>query len=229
MAGCATRVEAKGYADIESLSADRGEHLAAVRRMFLELDVFVFTLGLTECWVSTKDGAAFPIAPGVAGGTFDDRQYAFVNFGVKDVSDDLDAFIRRLAGVNPKGRVLLTVSPVPLAATREPRHVLASTTWSKAVLRVSAQEMVDRHPQVEYFPSYEVITGPHARGRYYAEDLRSVTQRGVDHVMRIFMERMTTTSALAALSDEDEREDEAFMPSIEAAAEAACDEELYAR
>ena len=32
---------------------------------FRDLDVFVFTLGLTEAWVAKADGAVFPLAPGV--------------------------------------------------------------------------------------------------------------------------------------------------------------------
>ncbi|MGK3891080.1 hypothetical protein, partial [Enterococcus faecium] len=58
-------IEPEGFATIEDLEADRRAHLAAVREMFAGLDVFVFTLGLTEAWVSRVDGAVFPIAPGV--------------------------------------------------------------------------------------------------------------------------------------------------------------------
>ncbi len=39
-------------------------HLAAVRRMFEESHLFIFTVGLTEIWESTVDGAVFPVAPG---------------------------------------------------------------------------------------------------------------------------------------------------------------------
>jgi GSCFA family len=41
-------------------------------------------------------------------------------------------------------------------------------------------------PWIAYFPSYEIITGQHARGRYFAEDLRSVTEEGVGRVMQLF-------------------------------------------
>nr|WP_262984797.1 GSCFA domain-containing protein [Sphingomonas daechungensis] len=52
-----------GYVSAEELAADRRQHLTAVRRMFETLDVFVFTLGLTECWRSKEDGAVFPLCP----------------------------------------------------------------------------------------------------------------------------------------------------------------------
>lgn len=43
---------------------------------------------------------------------------------------------------------------------------------------------------VFYFPSYEIITGNHSRGSYFAEDLRSVTEQGVSHVMRVFFRHL---------------------------------------
>jgi hypothetical protein len=112
--------------------------------------------------------------------------YEFNNFSAAETAADLTAFLGKLRQVNPGVRVMLTVSPVPLVATYEPRHVLAATTYSKAALRVAAEEVVRAEPGVCYFPSYEIITGPQARGRFFAGDLRSVTDEGVSRVMAVF-------------------------------------------
>jgi hypothetical protein len=177
-----------GYISREEAAADRKQHLAAVRSMFETLDVFVFTLGLTECWRSRDDGAVFPICPGVEGGTFDPDRYEFYNQSVEDVIDDMTAFRRGLADVNPNANIVLTVSPVPLVATAEPgAHALSATTYSKSVLRVAAESVRQRFENVHYFPSYEIVTGAFNRGGYFAEDLRNVVEDGVDHVMRLFM------------------------------------------
>lgn len=181
------QIQPGGFSTLEEYRADRAQHFASVRRMFAELDVFVFTLGLTECWVSSVDGAAFPLCPGVAGGTFDPQRYQFVNLSVNEVVADMLEFIDRLRQENPRAKIILTVSPVPLMATAENRHVLVSTTLSKSVLRVAAETISNSLPRVAYFPSYEIITGNFSRGRYYAEDLRSITEAGVSHVMRLFM------------------------------------------
>jgi hypothetical protein len=177
-----------GYISREEAAADRKQHLAAVRSMFETLDVFVFTLGLTECWRSQEDGAVFPICPGVEGGTFDPLRYEFYNQPVEDVIGDLAAFRDGLVDVNPKAKIVLTVSPVPLVATAETgAHVLSATTYSKSVLRIAAETMRRRFDNVHYFPSYEIVTGAFNRGGYFAKDLRNVTEEGVDHVMRLFM------------------------------------------
>lgn len=170
----------------EALTADRALHLAAVRRMFESCDILVFTLGLTEAWRSLADDTVYPLAPGVAGGGYDPQRYGFVNFAVSDVEDSLALFFGAVKRRNPRLRVILTVSPVPLAATYEDRSVLVSTTYSKAVLRVAAEAMIRRHDWIDYFPSYEIITGSPTAGLYYQEDDREVNALGVAHVMRLF-------------------------------------------
>jgi hypothetical protein len=119
-------------------------------------------------------------------------------------------------------RVLLTVSPVPLIATYEERHVLTATTYSKSVLRVAAETIVRETDWVDYFPSFEIITGSFNAGMYYQPDAREVTEAGVAHVMRCFSQHYLTgqqaggsTSGVplqAAAQDED-------------AGEIVCDEE----
>jgi len=182
------QIQPGGFDTLAEYQADRARHLARVRMAFENLDVFVFTLGLTEAWRNRADGAVYPLCPGVAGGTFDPARYEFHNFGYDEIRDDLRGFIGDLRWVNPKARVVLTVSPVPLVATATCEHVLTATTYSKAALRVAAEEIVTQVPDVAYFPSYEIITGVASRGQYYAEDLRSIEEAGVSHVMRVFFQ-----------------------------------------
>ena len=224
-------VQPGGFVSEDEMRRDREQHLAAVRKMFETLDVFVFTLGLTECWISRLDGAAFPLCPGVEGGTFDDKRHMFYNQTVEDVTGDMTRFIDDLKTVNPAARIMLTVSPVPLAATAVPQaHVLESTTYSKSVLRVAAEQLSRRFEHVQYFPSYEIITGAYNRGRYYADDLRSVTEEGVSHVMRLFIKYATDPSFIVP-----DREGEApppvagediFLASARRFTEVECDEIL---
>lgn len=181
------QIEPDGFHTLEDAEVSRRQHFAAVRTMIEEMDVFVFTLGLTEGWRSRHDGAVFPLAPGVAGGEMDLTRYEFVNFTADEVTTDLEKVIERLATINPKCKVILTVSPVPLIATYEPRHALVATTYSKAVLRVAAENIRSLYSHVEYFPSFEIITGSFTKGIYFEEDLRSVTDEGVAHVMRLFL------------------------------------------
>jgi len=183
-------IQPGGFNSEREFALDRARHFAAVRRAFETLDVLVFTLGLTEAWRDQRDGAIFPICPGVSGGRFDKKRHDFVNLGVTEVLEDLRDFMNLLRDINPKCRIILTVSPVPLAATAEPRHVLEATVYSKSVLRVAAEMASREVANVAYFPSYEIIASGFG-GDYYAQDKRNVTPEGVEHAMRVFLTHYT--------------------------------------
>jgi hypothetical protein len=219
------QIQPNGFASAGEYHADRRQHFAAIQRAVSSLDVFVFTLGLTETWVSRVDGAAYPLCPGVAGGEFDEARHAFVNLSVSEVVADTEAAIDLIRAMNPKARVILTVSPVPLVATAEDRSVLVSTTYSKAVLRVAAEQVSSGRDYVAYFPSYEIVTGNHAGNRYFASDLRSVTPEGVAHVMRLFMRHYAAgQSAAPAPVDSQDRAETEALQQMETGGAVICDE-----
>lgn len=175
------RIAPEGFATAEAVRAARLSHLDAVRRVLEDCAVFVFTLGLTEAWLSEADGTAYPIAPGVVA---EGDPCRFHDMTAAEVEADLAGFVERLAAVNPGARVLLTVSPVPLVATAGDAHVLPATVYAKSKLRVAAEETARRFPHVAYFPSYDLVTnmGPRA----FAEDRRTVKQGVVNAVMGVF-------------------------------------------
>jgi hypothetical protein len=181
-----SQVEPLGFANETEVLDARRRHLDAVKRLLETSDVFVFTLGLTEAWLLREDDSVYPLAPGVAAGLYDEARYRFANFSAAEVAADLKRFFELTRRINPALRYILTVSPVALAATYQPRSVVVSTIYSKSVLRVAAQAACDAHHYVDYFPSFEVVTGPQSRGVYFEDDLRSVNAAGVAHVMRLF-------------------------------------------
>jgi hypothetical protein len=215
-------IQPGGFATLQEFELDRRQHFAAVRAAFETMDVFVFTLGLTECWVSVEDGAVYPMCPGTIAGRFDPAHHAFVNLSVAEVAADMRAFIEEVRAINPNLKVVVTVSPVPLAATAEDRHVLVSTMYSKSVLRVAAEQICEL-PDAAYFPSYEIVTGPFARGRYFGDDLRAVTEDGVNHVMRLFFRHLAPGGNAPAASAAPAGED--YLERMGAVVAAICEEE----
>jgi hypothetical protein len=192
--------------------------------MLTHTDVFVFTLGLTEFWMDATDGVVYPVAPGVVAGTFDPKRHVFHNQTAAEVVEDLSYFIKEVLQINPEIRFLLTVSPVPLAATAVSRHVLSSTTYSKSVLRVAAQEVADDNTSVDYFPSYEVITGAYNRGSYYAENLRDVVEGGVDHVMKLFFKHYASLGNASPTSVQEPSPRNSYLERAQKTIETICEE-----
>ncbi len=179
-------VEPSGLESLAEVLTHRRFHLGRVRTLLSEVDVFVFTLGLTEAWQRLDSGTIYPTCPGVIAGKFGPEVFGFVNFGFFDIYRDMVAVRERLLAVNPGMRFILTVSPVPLTATATDDHVLVATTRSKSILRSVCAALADEFDNVDYFPSYEIITSPGARSFFYESNLRSVTPFGVETVMRSF-------------------------------------------
>lgn len=214
-------VEPEGLESEAEVRAHRAHHLACVREMVAQMDMFVFTLGLTEAWEHTASGTVFPAAPGTLAGTFDAAQFRFVNFSHSEVMADLVEALALIDALRSKETpVLLTVSPVPLTATAGGRHILLSSTYSKAVLRAVAGELADRNDMIDYFPSYEIITNPAAKSRFYAENLRSVLPEGVATAMAAFFGEQVSGSTVAQKEAEAEPEDEDELHCEEAMLEA---------
>ena len=190
-------VEALGMDSPEEVLFLRRAHLAALGRMLAEAEVFVFTLGLTEAWIDRPTGRVFQTCPGVIAGQFDPARHVFHNFTLPELRADLQLAFDLLRGFRKRMRMILTVSPVPLTATASGAHVLPATMHSKAVLRVAAGEFAGAHRGVDYFPSYELVTNPAARGRFFEANQRSVTAEAVQMVMGAFLAAQGLAEAAA--------------------------------
>ena len=96
---------------------------------------------------------------------------------------------------------------------------------------MAAEEIASLDPGIAYFPSYEIITGNYNRGSYFAPDLRSVTEEGVNHVMRLFLRHYTDGMAIGG--DEpvltDHERSKALQERIGQAIAVVCEEEVLDR
>jgi hypothetical protein len=207
-------VEPEGHSSPDEVLVHRTWHLHRVLQMLRRTDLFVFTLGLTECWEDRETGRVFPVCPGIAGGTFNPDEHVFRNFRTTEIIRDLTTIHTHLHRFNPNMQMLLTVSPVPLTATNSGDHVLTASAASKAILRAAADEFVKTTPGTDYFPAFEIVTHPASGGPWFEPNMRSVSAAGVEKVMDIFLSAHGLVAepaitppagpALASASDEDE-------------------------
>lgn len=213
-------VEPEGHVSADDVLAHREFHLRKVRELFENLDVFIFTLGLTECWMHLKSGWVFPTAPGTIAGSYDPEIFGFKNLSYNEIVSDINESLSIIRKFNKSSdfRVLLTVSPVPLTATYTNDHVLTATTYSKSVLRAAAGSLCDEHKNIAYFPSYEMVTAPWSRGIFFDSNLRTVNGSGVEIIMKTFLQRHQLATRL--------ERPEASTPQQFHMEEVACEEAL---
>ena len=116
---------------------------------------------------------------------------------------------------------------MPLNATAVDRHVFVSTTYSKSVLRVAAEQVCAHNTLCDYFPSYEIITSPYARGAYFGPDCREVTEVGVQQVMSTFLRHYGEGGAVAPRQESNHQADTVrkHVAAMEEVMDVLCDEE----
>ena len=202
-------VEPEGLESAEEVIIHRKFHISRVRELFESFDLFIFTLGLTEMWVHKESGTVFPTAPGTLAGEFDENLYEFKNAEFGEIINDFNEFqnvLRKIRRDKPF-RVLLTVSPVPLTATASGKHVLNSNMYSKSILRAVAGQLHEKRENIDYFPSYEIVTNPRMHSTAFSDNLRSVRDEAIQTIMNHFfsehpvIERETHNSSKNKLQD----------------------------
>lgn len=180
-------VEPDGLESLDEVLRHRQHHLNQVATAIRRTGLFIFTFGLTEAWTHRESGTVYPTAPGTQCGTYNPDQHAFVNFGYQEIMNDFLTARRILKRSNKRMRFIITVSPVPLTATATGKHIEVANSYSKSVLRAVCGRLADDHDDIDYFPSYEIITSLNNRGIYYAANKRNVTPEGVTRAMEMFL------------------------------------------
>lgn len=132
----------------------RDRHFAAVRSAVRRAATAIIAPGAIEA-LAFEDGTVAAIGADDPRGS----QLRPQRSDVREVAEDLRAAIASLRAINPAMRIVLMVSPVPVAATSADAHVLLANGSAKAVLR-AAMDRLAGMPGVDYFPALELSPLP---------------------------------------------------------------------
>lgn len=179
--------------------ADRERSLRDLR----DAGAFVFTLGLAEVWQDRETGGVF--WRGVPEEIFDAGRHDFRLSTVEENEANLVEIVELIRSENSTAPILLTLSPVPLAATFREISCLTADCVSKSVLRVAIDRVMTRGLEgVFYWPSFEIVRwcGAHWPWRSYGLDdhnPRHVSKYLVGEIIDAFVEAFYTPAAAAEL------------------------------
>ncbi len=167
----ATQTEA--FANLNRAVAQGAKSLA-------EADWVILTFG--TAWVYEKEGRVVANCHKQPSAEFERRRLSEA-----EIVERYDALFE---GALRDKKVVLTVSPV--------RHVgdgLQENSVSKATLRLAVEELVAKHENAFYFPSYEILIDDLRDYRYYADDLAHPSKMAVEYVWERFCEAMLADGA----------------------------------
>ena len=160
------------------------KHLDAVRRVVETAEVLICTVGLSETWRHQTDGSAYWRLPL----TYDPAQHEFHRLDPAENLQNLEQTYAVLREHNPTLQLVVTLSPVPLTQTFADESLAVADSYSKASLRVALHEFCTRHPEVIYFPAYEMVRDLEIDP--WQEDRRHVKLEVVRRIMQRFMDTL---------------------------------------
>lgn len=170
------------------------EHLGPLLR---RCKLYVLTLGMAECWFDEAAGRYLNNTPGprVLAAYGDRLSVHLTRFEQHRAAlESLHQTLQAVHGMDFK--LVITVSPVPLERSFLAQDVVVTNSYSKSMLRAVAQEFAALHGNVDYFPSYELVSYAEPRGAW-AWDYRHVNAELVAHIMgqfsRHYVEPATAT------------------------------------
>jgi hypothetical protein len=148
-------------------------------------NVIIITLGLIETWYDLKRDIYLNITPpkSIVSKSPEDFELHVMDFD--DVYKDLleiYKLLQTICGVDIK--LLLTVSPVPLARTFRNQDCLQANIYSKSVLRAAAEKITYKHENISYFPSYDIVFLTSLERAWIKKDFRHVQQSLIDKIMQ---------------------------------------------
>lgn len=136
----------------------RRERLSEMYRQLARSRTVILTLGYIEAWYDTRSQLYINASPLKSLVDADPERFKLHVLDYGDVIGSLRDLMTLFDEVCPADyRVILTVSPVPLASTFTSADVAVANTYSKSVLRAAVEELIAERPRADYFPSYESV------------------------------------------------------------------------
>ena len=148
------------------------------RSMLLKADGMILTLGTAHVFKRNSSGLVVNNCHKLP-----TSEFSRVRLEVDEIVETLSAVFEILLKTNPHVKIIMSVSPV-----RHIRDGLIENQRSKATLILAIAKLQKLHPQVTYFPAYELVIDELRDYRFYQEDLIHPTDVAVKFVLQRFVE-----------------------------------------
>lgn len=173
------------HVDPDTARHEVASHRVASHEVLKSAQILVITLGQNEAWRDMDSGLVWANRPPQDIIDANDKRFSVERFEQSYVQDLMRSTLRKLFDLNPRLQVILTISPVPAAATFVEKSVIAEAWANKALLRVVAEDIVQEFAgSVSYFPSFEMVLAYNPYS--FRADNRHVMPDVVDRILHVF-------------------------------------------
>lgn len=160
-----------------------------------EADCLIYTLGLGAAFFDRESNTAVIPNSDWVGTRILAELCDFKTATINENVDNINSVIIAIKSINPKARLVLTISPIPLLATFERSSAIIADCVSKSTLRVAVNEIMNRKiAEVYYWPSFEAVKwiSPHVAPFFGGEDgvSRHVSSDVIKSIISVFSESL---------------------------------------
>jgi hypothetical protein len=173
------------FASLERAKEIRSR-VEGVTKAAFAANVMLLTLGLVEAWHDNENDVYWNLAPPANVIKAAPSRFSLRILSYEDNKRHLDVLYRSVARLNPNIKIVVTVSPVPLAATFSGNDIAVANMYSKSTLRAVASDFAAEHPNVDYFPSYEMAMDSDPLG-VWTDDAVHVRDQMVECIITHFL------------------------------------------
>lgn len=146
---------------------------ADVSRFLRDADILIVTLGTSIIYRLKENGMLVANCHKQL-----DSLFARQQMSVAEIVDEWKTLLHALNAVNPKMKILFTVSPI-----RHKRDGYHTNQVSKGTLLMAVDQL-----GVEYFPSYEIMMDELRDYRFYADDMIHPSEKAVEYIWQRFQD-----------------------------------------
>lgn len=164
------------------------------REALVSASHFILTLG--TAWVYTSNETHQPVANCHK---VPQKHFTKTLLSVEEITASLNTIRKNILKINPAVQLICTISPV--------RHIkdgFVENQRSKAHLIAAVHQFSEQHPEIYYFPSYEIVMDELRDYRFFEKDMLHPNASAVDYIWEIFMENCIESSCIPTMKLVDE-------------------------
>ena len=180
---------------------------AALEQAICTSDLFILTLGVAPVFFDRRTNEfVLPSSTGINQRSLAEK-FESRTTTVTENCENVRAIYQAVKRRNPRAKIFMSVSPVPLRVSFEFDSAVQADCISKSTLRVTAHELMKSGlPDLHYWPSFEIVRwiGGHV-GPFFGTDDGSVfhvSEALVDQIIKLFIETFEVPNGLRPAAED---------------------------
>ena len=149
---------ATGELSLEQVKLQREILTSSLSDAFKEADVFILTFGLNEFWRDLETNLIFNTIPSLQFVKTNKDRFVYQEGPLIELIEYGEQIVETITNNNSNAKIIITVSPVPLEYTFMSKDIVMQNLKAKNALHAVANHLADFSKNVDYFPSYEMVT-----------------------------------------------------------------------